>query len=146
MLRTPKKINFPIKNKMCNLKLRHYEKATKLKNISHLFWQNSCFYSVASKHVGDFFKFLWPSQKSWTLLFVLLTKSQSQSISFLITCLKSNIQNNSFFLFIRQSLVFLWRPQELKVVTYLIWHLLSKRQIKWVITPNFCSLLRKAQL
>ena len=32
------------------LKLRHYEKAT-----------------VVSKQVGDFFKFLWPSQKSWTL-------------------------------------------------------------------------------
>ena len=27
----------------------------------------SCFYSVASKQVGDFFKFLWSSQKSWTL-------------------------------------------------------------------------------
>ena len=24
--------------------------------ISHLFWQNSCFYSVASKEVGDFFQ------------------------------------------------------------------------------------------
>ena len=49
------------------LKLRHYKKATKLEKISHLFWQNSCFYSVASKQVGDFFKFLWPSQKSWSL-------------------------------------------------------------------------------
>ena len=49
------------------LKLRHYEKATKFEKISHLFWQNSCFYSVVSKQVGDFFKFLWPSQKSWTL-------------------------------------------------------------------------------
>ena len=39
-----------------------------LKKISHLFWQNSCFYSVASKQVGDFFKFLWSSHKSWTLL------------------------------------------------------------------------------
>ena len=37
------------------LKLRHYEKATKFEKISHLFWQNSCFYSVASKQVGDFF-------------------------------------------------------------------------------------------
>ena len=43
------------------VKLRHYEKATKLeKKISFLFWQNSCFYSVASKQVRDFFKFLWP--------------------------------------------------------------------------------------
>ena len=37
------------------IKLRHYEKATKFEKISHLFWQNSCFYSVASKQVGDFF-------------------------------------------------------------------------------------------
>ena len=60
-----------LKAKVCTqvlvLKLRHYEKATKLEKISHLFWQNSCFYSVVSKQVGDFFKFLWPSQKSWTL-------------------------------------------------------------------------------
>ena len=34
---------------------------------SHLFWQNSCLYSVASKPVGDFFKFLWTFQKSWAL-------------------------------------------------------------------------------
>ena len=49
------------------LKLRHYEKATKFEKISHHFWQNSCSYSVASKQVGDFFEFLWPFQKSWTL-------------------------------------------------------------------------------
>ena len=29
--------------------------------------KTSCFYSVVSKQVGDFFKFLWPSQRSWTL-------------------------------------------------------------------------------
>ena len=39
------------------IKFRYYEKATKFEKISHLFWQNSCFYSVASKQVGDFFKF-----------------------------------------------------------------------------------------
>ena len=33
-----------------------------LKKISHLFWENSCCYSVASKQVGDFFKFLLPSK------------------------------------------------------------------------------------
>ena len=49
------------------LKSRHYKKATKFEKISHLFWQNSCFYSVASKQEGDFFKFFWPSQKNWTL-------------------------------------------------------------------------------
>ena len=27
----------------------------------------TCFYSVASKQVGNFFKFLWPFQKKWTL-------------------------------------------------------------------------------
>ena len=38
------------------VKLRHYEKATKLeKKISFLFWQNSCFYSVASKEVFQIF-------------------------------------------------------------------------------------------
>ena len=40
-----------------------YEKATKFEKISNL----SCFYSVASKEVGDFFDFLWPFQKSSTL-------------------------------------------------------------------------------
>jgi len=49
------------------IKLRYYEKATKFEKISHRFWQNSCFCPVASKQLGDFFKFLWPSQKSWTL-------------------------------------------------------------------------------
>ena len=38
------------------IKLRYYEKATKFEKISYWFWQNSCFYSVASKHVGDFFQ------------------------------------------------------------------------------------------
>ena len=50
-----------------SLKLRHYEKATKLEKNSHQFSQNSCFCSVVSKQVGYYFKFLWPSQKSWTL-------------------------------------------------------------------------------
>ena len=50
-----------------DLKFRYYEKATKFEKNSHLFWQTSCFYSVASKQVGYFFKFLWPFQKSWTL-------------------------------------------------------------------------------
>ena len=45
------------------LKLRYYEKATKIWKISHLFWQNS----GVSKQVGDFFKFLLPFQKKWTL-------------------------------------------------------------------------------
>ena len=49
------------------LKFRHYEKATKFEKISHLFWQDSCFYSIASKQVRDFFEFLWPFQKSWIL-------------------------------------------------------------------------------
>ena len=42
-------------SKCHNVKLRHYEKATKFEEISHLFWQNSCFFSVATKQVGDFF-------------------------------------------------------------------------------------------
>ena len=49
------------------IKFRYYEKATNFKKISHLFWQNSCFYSLASKQVEDFFKFLCSFQKSWTL-------------------------------------------------------------------------------
>ena len=46
------------------VKLRNYEKPTKLKKISLLFWQSSFFYLVASKEVGDFFKFLWPFRKA----------------------------------------------------------------------------------
>ena len=35
---------------------------------SPTFLQNNCFYSVALEQEGDFFfKFLWPSQKNWTL-------------------------------------------------------------------------------
>jgi hypothetical protein len=49
------------------LELRHYEKTTKFEKITNIFWQNSCFHSVVSKQVGDFFKFLLPFQKSWTL-------------------------------------------------------------------------------
>ena len=49
------------------VKLIHYEKATQFETIFHLFWQNSCLYSVVSKQVEEFFKVLWPFQKSWTL-------------------------------------------------------------------------------
>ena len=38
------------------LKSRNCEKATKFEKISQLFWRNSCFYPVASKQVGVFFK------------------------------------------------------------------------------------------
>ena len=62
-----KYVRWPKLQKKVLLKLRHYKKATKFEEISHLFWQNSCFYSVASKQVGDFFKFLLSPQKSWTL-------------------------------------------------------------------------------
>ena len=54
-------------NKSRFLKLRYYEKATKFEKISHRSWKNSCFYSVVSKQVGGFFKFLWPFRQSWTL-------------------------------------------------------------------------------
>ena len=52
------------------LKLRHYEKAKKFeKKVSHVIvLTKHCFYSVSSKQVGDFFKFLWPSKKSSTLI------------------------------------------------------------------------------
>ena len=46
--------------KNIQLKLRHYEKVTKFEKISNLFWQKSCFYSEASKKMGDFLKILWP--------------------------------------------------------------------------------------
>ena len=39
-----------------SLKFRYYEEATKFEKISNLFWQNSCFYSVGSKQVADFFQ------------------------------------------------------------------------------------------
>ena len=41
---------------LLQVKLRHYEKASKFEKNSHLSWQNSCFYSVFSKQVGDFFQ------------------------------------------------------------------------------------------
>ena len=60
--------SWPIAWKLFHLvKLRHYEKSVKFEKISHLFWQNSCFYSVASKQPGNFSNFLWPFYKSWTL-------------------------------------------------------------------------------
>ena len=53
----------------------------------------------------------------------------------------------SHFIFgLFSSSAFLRRPQKFGVITHLIWRLLSNRQIKWVITPNFCGLLRKAEL
>ena len=60
------------------VKVRHCEKATKFEKISHGFWQNSCFYSLASKQVGDVFKFLLPFQKTWTLLTYLLIRRNLQ--------------------------------------------------------------------
>ena len=38
------------------VKLRRYEQPQNWKKIAHLFWQNSCFYSVVSKQMGDFFQ------------------------------------------------------------------------------------------
>ena len=38
-----------------------------LKISPTFFWQNNCFHSEASKQVNNFFKVLWPNQKSWTL-------------------------------------------------------------------------------
>ena len=63
------------------LKFRHFEKAIKFEKISHLFWQNRCLYSVASKQVGEFFKFLWPFQKSWTLLYLIFQNYKTRSFS-----------------------------------------------------------------
>ena len=40
----------------CTLKLRDYEKPTKFEKNLPLVLTNSCFYSVASKQVGDFFQ------------------------------------------------------------------------------------------
>ena len=37
------------------VKFKHYEKATKFETIFHLFWQTSCFDSVLSEQVEDFF-------------------------------------------------------------------------------------------
>ena len=38
-----------------------------LKRYPTGFDKTAFFYSEASKQVGDFFKLLWPFQKSWTL-------------------------------------------------------------------------------
>ena len=67
--------------KLCS-KFIHYEKSIKFEKISHFFLQDSCFYSVESKQVGNFFKFLWPFQKSWTFCRSLF----SYSSWCLITC------------------------------------------------------------
>ena len=74
---------------MLPVKFRGYEKATKFEKISHLFWQNSCFYSEASKQLGDFFKFLQPFQKSWTLIFLFFCKQLS------LVVLKSSFSENA---------------------------------------------------
>ena len=39
----------------------------KFEKISHFFWT----YKVASSKLGDFFKFLWPSQSIWILINVI---------------------------------------------------------------------------
>ena len=64
---TTSAIHLPLPSMPIFVKASFSEKATKFEKISHLFWQNSWFYSVVSKQVKDFFKFLWPFQKSWTL-------------------------------------------------------------------------------
>ena len=49
-------------------KLRHHEKATKLEKNLQPVLTKQLFYSVVSKQVGDFFKFLCLFQKSWALI------------------------------------------------------------------------------
>ena len=46
------------------VKLRHYEKATKLEKTLPLVLTKQLSLLSIVKKVGDFFKFLWPSQKS----------------------------------------------------------------------------------
>ena len=50
------------------VKLRHCEKATKFEKITLLFWRLLSKSADLSKQEGDFLKFLWPFQKSWTLI------------------------------------------------------------------------------
>ena len=38
------------------------------------------------------------------------------------------------------------RPQKFETISHVIWHLLSKRQIKWEIVSNFCGLFRMSEL
>ena len=53
---TNERLTYFTKFTIQHVKFRYYEKATKFEKISHLFWQNSCFYSVASKTSGRFFQ------------------------------------------------------------------------------------------
>jgi hypothetical protein len=60
-----------------------------LKKSSTHFWQNSCFYIVASKQVEIFFKSLWPFQKSWTLTERKFTLSENTHESLFYSSLQS---------------------------------------------------------
>ena len=53
-----------------NIKVKTLWEGQKIwKKVSHVIvLTKHCFYSVSSKQVGDFFKFLWPSKKSSTLI------------------------------------------------------------------------------
>ena len=63
-----KNVNGLLKDLVLELKLRHCEKATKLKKKSLLFWCLLRKSAYLSKQAEDFLKILWPFQKSWTLL------------------------------------------------------------------------------
>ena len=56
-----------------HVNLRHYEKVTKFEKISHLFWQNSYFYSVASNKVGEFFRFFLAFSEKLNFMIILLS-------------------------------------------------------------------------
>ena len=62
------------------LKLRHFEKAAKLKKISLLFWRLLSKSADLSKQVGDFFKFLWPFQKAELLRVIQQLRGQNFAI------------------------------------------------------------------
>ena len=93
----------------------------------------------------------WESQKKLVKLlqdlYCFFTRLFSKR--WIFDCSKNSSNDNiKKFVFYNCQLKFSFSEKAKKfgVITHLIWRLARKRQIKWVITPNFCGLLREAEL
>ena len=87
-------------------------------------------FSEKATNIWSYFKFLWPSQKSWTLILC--------SLALLVPW--PGIDKVQLF----------WEDHKISQLSSNSFDksadLLSKYQNKWKITPNFCGPLRKAEL
>ena len=61
-----------------------------LKKSHTCFDKTAVFYSVASKQEGEFFKFLWPFQKSWTLPRITLKATANVATNIIMSPSTSN--------------------------------------------------------